>query len=146
MAALIAYIRASTEIDAPLTPPGWDVVPEVDGWSTVYPLGREEDVDVFFHARLVARHPSMPGRAIFVCTGPRAVLDRLAGRIAADALPWTRTWLTLAALRADGSGVAAQIRALWPDERPLDEQGQPIGTVVGHFRRMAGAVGESAEE
>jgi hypothetical protein len=141
MAALIAYIRAETDIASPLIPASWDRTIEDARWVTLYPLP-----EVMFHARLVMRHPSFPGRALFVCTSPSAViLQHLADRIAADGLSWTRTWATLAALRADASTLAMQIKDAWPDERPLDAEGQPIGTLVAHLRRMAGLDGESAE-
>lgn len=141
MAALIALIRAEpAPIDAPLIPTAWDHVEESDRWSTVYPLGRLARPGVFFHARLVLRDGTTPTRALFVCTGARVVLDHLAARIASDALAWTRTWLTLADLRADGGAVAVAIRNAWPDERP-----EGAGALVAHWRRMAGFGGEDAE-
>lgn len=146
MAALLAYIRAeAAPIDAPLIPASWRRTIEADRWASVYPLGRVERPDVFFHARLMLRHPTTPTRAVFVCTGPRVVLDHLAARIAGDALPWSRTWLTIAELRDDSTQLATQMRALWPDERPLDGAGEPIGTLVAHLRRMAGHEAEAAE-
>jgi hypothetical protein len=141
MAALIALIRAEVApTDAPLIPAGWDRIIESDRWCTIYPLGRVARPDIFFHARLVLRDVTTPTRALFVCTGPRVVLDALAARIAADALPWTRTWLTLSALRADNTAAAIAIRNAWPDERPGG-----VGTLVAHWRRMAGFYDEDAD-
>lgn len=145
MSALLAYIRAYDTEDRPLVPAEWGYTIETDRWTTIYPLGREARPDIWLHARLMLRHPSFPARAVFVCTGPRVVLDRLAARIASDALVWTRTWLTLAALRADGTTIATQIKSAWPDERPRDASDQPIGTLVAHVRRMAGFDAESGE-
>jgi hypothetical protein len=147
MGAILAYIRAEADIDAPMIPASWWRTIESSRWVTIYPLGREARPDVMFHARLIMRHPSFPGRALFICTSPSAaILAHLADRIAADALSWTRTWSTLAELRADATTLATQIKAAWPDERPRDAEGQPIGTLVAHLRRMAGLDGESAEE
>lgn len=151
MSALLAYIRAHATEDRPLVPASWDVVIEADRWVTLYPAGREARPDVYFHCRLVVRDPSFAtgatARAVFVCTGARAVLDRLADRIASDALPWTLTWTTLAALRAQAGVVATRLRNAWPDERPRDGQDppQPIGTLVAHWRRMADFDAEDAE-
>lgn len=144
MAALLAYIRAEPDLDLPLIPLSWSYTLEPDRWATIYPLGRDQP-NVFFHARLVMRHPSFPQRAIFICTGPRVVLDRLAERIASDGLAFTRTWLTLQALRDDVTTIAQQIRAAWPDEREHDTSGIPIGPLVAHHRRMASFLSESAE-
>jgi hypothetical protein len=146
VAALIALIRAEASRDAPMIPGSWDCTVGPDRWSVIYPLGRVASPGVFFHARLVLRDGTNPQRAVFVCTGPRAVLDRLANAIAADALAWTRTWLTLAALRADASAPAVAIRNAWPDERPRDANGNPIGASVAHFPRVAGFEAEDAEE
>lgn len=146
MSALLAYIRAEVApLHAPLIPGSWDRVIEDDRWSTIWPLGRAARPEVWFHARLVLRNDTTPTRALFICTGERVVLNALADRIAADALPWTRTWLTLAEIRADATALAVGLRAAWPDERPRNDLGQPIGTLVGHWRRMAGFVHEDAE-
>jgi|SRR6478609_5882287 len=154
MSALLCYVRAQpAPTDAPLVPLAWDVVPESNRWATLYPLGRDARPDVFFHARLIARASGNPQRAAFVCTGPAGVLARLATQIAADSLPWTQTWATLAALRADGGATATAIKAQWPDERPhvwsgppaAPVDGGPIGTLVALYARMAGFDSEDAE-
>lgn len=137
MATLIALIRAeAAPLDAPVVPGSWDRIIEASRWCSLYPLGREDGRHL--HARLVLRDSDTPTRGLFVCTGPRAMLDALADRIAADSLPWTRTWATLAALRADPSAAAVAIRAAWPDERP-----RGVGTLVAHWTRMAGALEEN---
>lgn len=139
MATLLALIRAdAAPLDAPVVPVAWTRVVEADRWCSVYPLGRVDGRHI--HMRLVLRDAGTPTRAVFVCTGPASMLTRLADRIAADGLPWTRTWATLAALRADGSAAAVAVRAAWPDERP-----RGAGTLVAHWRRMAGSLAEDAE-
>jgi hypothetical protein len=139
MATLLAYIRAHATDNAPLVPVQWDRLIEDDGWATIYPLGSEARPDVFFHARLVLRHPSDPNRALFVCTSDRAaMLQHLADRIAEDDLAWTRTWARLPLLRADATALAVALRAAWPDERPRDEGGNPVGARVAHYARMTG--------
>lgn len=40
---------------------------------------------------------------------------------------------------------AAPPRTSWPDERPLNSLGNPVGTRVAHWRRMAGFNAEDAE-
>lgn len=138
MATLVAFVRADAVIDVPLIPGAWELTRHDNRWCTVYPLGREDGRR--FHARLIARAAGNPQRALFVCTGAQAMLDALAARIAADALPWTQTWPTLAALRADAGATATAIRAAWPDERP-----NAGSTLVALWARMAGALGEDAE-
>lgn len=101
MSSLIALIRADAVLDAPAVPQSWQRQVESNGWTSVYPLGKADGR--FFSARLILRQAANPTRALFVCTGPAAMLDRLATAIAADALPWTKTWATLAALRTDGA-------------------------------------------
>lgn len=137
MSALIAFIRADPALDVPIVPAQWDVSIESNRWATLYPAQRG---GVFFHARLIARASGNPGRAVFVCTGAPGVLAVLAARIAADALPWTQTWATLAALRADAGATATAIKAAWPDERPGG-----VGTLVALWARMAGFDTEDAE-
>jgi hypothetical protein len=149
MPALIALIRAEpTPLDAPLIPGSWERSIAADHlfpnrWSIIYPFGRADGR--FFHARLILRDSGNPQRAVFVCTGTRAILDRLAERIAADGLSWTRTWLTLQQLRDDAAPAAAAIRAAWPDERLRDSLGNTVGMLVAHWKRIAGAQGEDAE-
>jgi hypothetical protein len=139
MATLLAFIRAHATDSAPLIPAQWDRTIEDDRWATVYPLGRVARPDVFFHARLVLRDPNDATRALFICTSDRpAMLVHLADRIASDNLPWTRTWSSLAALRADATALAVRLRGAWPDERPRDENNNPVGALVRHLRRMAG--------
>lgn len=148
MPALLAYIRAeSTTIDAPFVPATWDKVYEDNRWSTLYPLGRESRPDVCFHARLMLRNPSLPQRAFFICIGTRSILDLLAARITVElaTFPWFRTWLTLPLFRADAATIASELRAAWPDERPRDASGTPIGVLVALHRRMAGFASEDAE-
>lgn len=150
MSALLAFIRAEPSRDVPLVPASWDVTVEDNRWSTLYPLGRDQP-GVFFHARLIARASGNPLRAVFVCTGAPGVLQRLADRIAADRLPWTQTWATLAALRADSGATATAIKAAWTDERPhaYDAQGAdlgPVGVRVALYGRMAGFNAEDAEK
>lgn len=140
MSALLAFIRADAVLDVPVTPGSWDVVPADNRWCAAYPLGRVARPDVFFHARLIARASGNPGRALFVCTGPAAVLSRLATQIAADGLPWTQTWASLPALRADAGTTATAIKAAWPDERPGG-----TGTLVALWARMAGFNAKDAE-
>lgn len=150
MSALVAFIRADAVLDVPVVPGSWDVSPESNRWASIYPGGRG---GVFFHARLIARASGNPGRAVFVCTGSPGVLAVLAARIAADGLPWTQTWATLAALRADAGATASAIKAAWPDERPhtwsgppgAPVDGGPIGTLVALWARMAGFDTEDAE-
>lgn len=138
MATLIAFVRADAVIDVPVVPGAWEITQHDNRWSTVYPLGREDGRS--FNVRLIARDGSQPQRACFVCTGPAGVLQRLADRIAADGLAWTRTWPTLAVLRADGTAAAIAVRGKWPDERP-----DAGSTLVALWARMAGALGEDAE-
>lgn len=145
MASLLAFIRADASLDVPVTPQGWDVAPEDNRWATIYPLGRVARPDVFFHARLIARASNNPGRALFVCTGPGPVLTRLATAIASDALPWSATWASLPALRADAGPTATAIKNAWPDERPLDADGNPVGVLVALYARVAGYEAESGE-
>lgn len=142
MSAILAYIRADAVQDAPLVPASWDRQPCSNRWCVIYPNGRG---GVFFHARLIARASGNPGRALFVCTGAAGVLTALANQIAADGLPWTQAWASLAALRADGGALATAIKAAWPDERPRDGSGNPVGTLVALWARMAGALAEDAE-
>jgi hypothetical protein len=150
MAALIALIPAEpAPLRAPRIRAGWERTIEDDGWTSVFPGGRADGR--FFSARLILRDAGNPLRAVFVCTGTRAVLNFLANEIEeqrthpTNPMPWLRTWLTLPLLRADGSAPAVAIRAAWPDERRRDELGNPIGTLVAHWRRMAGAPAEDAE-
>ena len=99
MSTLIAFIRADLTLDdTPVLPASWQRTIESDRWTSIYPLGKADGR--YFHARLIARAAGNPGRALFVCTGPAPMLTRLAAAIANDALPWTRTWATLAELRA----------------------------------------------
>jgi hypothetical protein len=150
MSALIALIRADDVLDMPVVPGSWDAEVESNRWATVWPLGRG---GVFFHARLILRQSGNPTRAVFVCTGAAATLSRLATQIAADALPWTQTWASLSALRADAGAVATSIKTAWPDERPHAYTGGPgayvdggsVGTLVALYGRMAGFGGEDAE-
>ena len=137
MSALIAYVRADAVLDVPVVPVSWELVQADNRWCAVYPLGRP---GVFFHARLIARASGQPTRAVFVCTGASAVLSRLATQITADGLPWTQTWASLPALRADAGATATAIKAAWPDERPGG-----TGTLVALWARMAGALSEDAE-
>lgn len=148
MSTLIAYIRAEPEpLDVPRVPALWSVIVEGGRWATVFPLGRPEQPDIWFHARLVFRKAAAPQRALFVCTGRAAVLNRLAARIAADGLAWTRTWSGLVAFRADAEASVVALRAEWPDERLLDEDGDLIGLPLSivHRHRMAGFDAEDAE-
>lgn len=150
MSTLLAFIRADAALDVPLVPGTWDVAAESNRWASVYPLGRIASPGVCFYARLIARASGNPTRALFVCTGAPGVLSRLATMIAADGLPWTQTWATLAALRADGGATATAVKAAWPDERrhAFDAQGTdlgPVGTLVALYGRMAGFDGEDAE-
>jgi hypothetical protein len=151
---LLALIRASV-IDghtAPLVPVGWEVVREAADWSTVYPLGREgssvvggqerEHRDVFFHARAMATVGAFtPPRVAFACVGHPWVLVRLADRIAADGLAWTRTWTKLADLRADATTAATAVKAAWRDERAEGD----AGDVVRLLARIAGFEADDAE-
>lgn len=151
---LVGLIRARPAPEsAPVAPPAWDVVEERDGWSTVYPLGREARPDAFFHARLVGR--TAPQRGIYVVLGPRPLLDMIDARIAADALPWSRSWLGLAAMRADTSPLAVAARAAVVDDRPLTvtsaqgvepvTYGAPIGVRVALRSGMAGFAEDDGE-
>lgn len=151
MSTLIAFITADPTLDAPAIPPTWDRQVESNRWTTVFPLGRGAPS---FSARLMARAAGNPTRALFVCVGPAPMLTRLAAAIAADALPWTKTWATLVALRADAGAIATAIKAAWPDERQHTwtgtppgalVDGGPIGTLVALLGRIAGADAEDAE-
>jgi len=143
---LIAYVRRTG--NTMLTPASWEAIAEDAGWSTVYPLGRDgaseiggqsrAHRDVYFHARLMVAHPSLP-RGLYVCVGHPWVLSRLADAIAADGLAWTRTWSSLAALRSDVSALAAELRASWPAEHIE-------GGGVRLRARMAGHLDDDAEE
>lgn len=152
MSTLIALVRADAVLDAPIVPAQWEAQVESNGWTTCYPLGKGR-ADVFFHARLILRQAGNPQRALFVCTGPAAVLQRLADAIASDALPWTRTWASAAALRADGGAIAQAAKAAWPDDRQRPNTGTleapvlgaPIGPIVALRARMAGYDAEDAE-
>lgn len=138
MSTLIAFIRADPALDVPVVPGTWDLVPESNRWATVYPLGRSDGR--FFCARLIARASGNPQRAVFVCVGSAGMLAALAARIAADGLPWTQTWATLGALRADGGATATAIKAQWIDERPSG-----AGTLVALWARMAGDDADDGE-
>lgn len=148
---LLAYIRAHATLDQPLVPGSWAITQEASRWASVYPLGRPGPV---CHAKLIARTSGNPTRAMFVVTGAPAVLQYVADLIAADALPWTRTWASLAALRADVGAVAVGIRAAWPDERRRAWSGPPgalidggpLGTLVALHFRMAGFDDDDGEE
>jgi hypothetical protein len=143
MSALLAFIRADATRDVPVVPGTWEVVVEDRRWSSVYPLGRADGR--FFSARLIARQSGTPTHAMFVCTGPSAMLTRLANQIGTDGLGFTQTWPSLPALRADAGATATAIKAAWPDERPLDGSGTPVGTLVAHYARVAGFGTEDAE-
>lgn len=148
MSTLIALIRAEAGRDVPVVPGSWELLAESNRWASIYPLGRDQGA-VMFCARLMFRQAAQPTRALFVCTGPAAVLSRLADAIAADGLPWTQTWASLAALRADAGVIATAVKAAWPDERPRTNAGTlaaPVmGSVVTLPARMAGALSEDAE-
>lgn len=149
MSALIVYVRAHATEDRPVAPASWDVVVEADRWSSIYPLGRVARRDVFFHCRLATRDPSFPSgstaRGVFVCTGGQQSLDLLSAQIALDALPWTLSWTAITQLRGQAGATAARLRTSWPEERPLNSLGNPVGTRVAHWRRMAGFHAEDAE-
>lgn len=74
------------------------------------------------------------------------MLNRLATAIVGDGLPWTQTWSSLAALRADAQAVAVAVKGIWPDERQHTFQGAigsrvdkgPVGVLVSLSCRMAG--------
>ena len=146
---LVALIRARPAPEsAPVVPASWDVVEECDGWSTVYPRGREAHPEACFHARLCGRVAAQPLRGVYVVLGPRPLLDMLAARIAADALPWSSSWLGLAALRADTSAPAVAARAAFVDDRPRVVTSAPgvepvvygarVGVLVAMRSGMAG--------
>lgn len=122
---LLAYVRRDDTIPADptvLVPASWALVRESSGWATVYPLGRtgssvvggqmREHRDVFLHAWLGFAHASL-ARACFVVVGHPYALGYLADRVAADALAWTRTWASLAELRADVGTTATLIKSAW---------------------------------
>ena len=128
---LVALIRARPAPEsAPVVPASWDVTEEASGWSTLYPLGREANPDAF------------------VILGPRPLLDMIDARIAADNLPWSASWLGLAALRADASAPAVAAKAAFVDDRPRlvtsapgvepVTYGAPIGVLVALRSGMAG--------
>lgn len=152
MSTLIVLVRADAVLDAPVIPGSWERQVESNRWSTCYPLGKDH-ADVFFHARLMLRQAGNPQRAVFVCTGPAAVLQRLADAIASDGLAWTRTWASAAALRADGGAIAQAVKAAWVDDRQRPNTGTleapvlvaPIGQLVALRARMAGYDGEDGE-
>lgn len=131
-----------------LVPPDWTLVRESDKWATVYPLGtagttviageERNNAAVFFHVRLMVGHATMP-RGLFVCVGHPFILDHLADRIAADKLPWTRTWSALAELRADVTALAVQTLTNWP----LD---QLDGTTRRLMSRIAGFDDDDGEQ
>jgi hypothetical protein len=151
---LLALVRASV-VDghaAPLVPAGWLVQREAADWSTVYPLGREgssvvagqvrEHREVFFHARAMATVGSFsPPRVAFACVGHPWVLAYLAARIASDGLAWTRTWATLADLRADATAAAVAVKDAWRDERAEGDAGERVRLLA----RMAGFEDDDAE-
>lgn len=151
MSTLIALIRAELGRDVPVVPGSWELVPEDNRWSSIYPLGKDQPA-VVLHARLMLRQAGQPQRALFVCTGPAQVLSRLSTAIAADGLPWTQTWASLAALRADAGLVASAVKSAWPDDRPRANTGTlaspvlvPVGNVLALPARMAGALDEDGE-
>jgi hypothetical protein len=139
---LIAYIRAQADADAPMIPGTWSLVEESNRWAAIYPLGRIARSDVSFHARLLVRRTGFtPHRGLFVCVGAPVVLQALADRIAADGLPWTKTWATLAALRSDLTEPAVTLKTSYPDERPEGDSGERVRL----FARMAGFADDDAE-
>lgn len=84
----------------PAVPPTWRVVPECDGWTTLYP--NPERVDLFVHAWLACETTA----GAFVIFGPRALVDAI---VAAA----SRSWTSLAALRADNGAVATAVKTAW---------------------------------
>jgi hypothetical protein len=142
MSTLIVYTAADATLNIPVVPGGWDLTVEGNRWCTIYPLGIG---GVSFFARLIARGTPTT-RAVFVCTGSSAVLNRLATYIAGAGLPWAGSWSTLTALRNDSGATAVAIRAAWVDERPhlfsgpigATVDGGPVGTLVALYARMAG--------
>lgn len=119
----------------PVVPATWTVLPEAGDWYSLWPLGREERPDVFFHAWLALNDGI---RGVFAVIASDAILRALRDSSA-------RTW-TLRELRDDDSTAAQQIKAAWVDERPrlYDEEGNDLGpdpaySPIGLYRRgMAG--------
>lgn len=103
--ACALVVRAVVVIDGykvPSVPGSWDVTPEADGWSTLYPLGRATNPDVYVHAFLGAETTS----GAWFITGPRAVVDQIVALA-------TRSWATLGELRADNGAVATAVKTAW---------------------------------
>lgn len=48
---LIVYIRKEADSNAPLAPSSWAIVSESDNWFSVFPRGREEFPNVYFHMK-----------------------------------------------------------------------------------------------
>lgn len=138
---LLAYVRAHQTLDQPLVPGSWEVMQGDSRWASVWPLGRTANPDTFFHCWMAIRRAGFtPHRGLFVCTGAPSVLQALADRIAADALPWTLTWPSLAAFRADATASVVTLRGEYPDERPPG--GVPL---VALWSRMAGWLDDDGE-
>lgn len=138
---LIAYLQRDDSVSGfptVLIPASWErhIGERVAGvtCAAVWPLGvsgasviggeLRNHADVFFHAYTLVIHATLP-RALFVLTGHPYVLAQLADRIASDALPWTRTWADLPALRASADPVATSSLSSWPTEH-----------IVGGVRRL----------
>lgn len=132
---LIVYIRKQVNSDAPVVPASWTIIPESDNWFSIFPRGREEFPNVYFHMKHMVSHDTLP-RAAYVCVGTPVILQRLADMISSDGLAWTRTWNNLVELRADGTALALALKAAWRD--------QPEGTPI-LASRMLGYVDDDAE-
>ena len=139
---MVAFVRRDDSGARPslLVPASWDKVLEADRWDTIYPLGRIAQPGVFFHARLIFAHATLP-RGLFVVCGTPAVLQYLADRIAEDALSWTRTWANLGALRDDPTPAVQTMITEIIDERPAGD----IGSRARLFSRIAGFEDDDGE-
>lgn len=127
MTSLIFYGRAEAAPSvAPVLPAQAEYVHEVGNRVSIYLLGRERD-QRHIACIMLARDPSFPLRALYAFTGPDAMIAALQARIDADSIAFTRTWPTLGAFRLDATALCDRLRSAWPDDRPLDEQGQPVG-------------------
>lgn len=102
---------------------------EDDSWISLYPRGKGENKDLFFHARLMASSGTMGAYAV------RSYSEEGDNILTSFASASTRAW-SLDELRNDNSPVANRLRAVWKDERSQEQIGGSVPK-ISLLRRMA---------
>lgn len=131
-AIVVVWNRAPDHVDGhmvPDVPAGWDLQCDDGRCIVIWPRGREERPHLFLRCKVVA---ATALKVALLVHGPDAILEAV---LAATPLAWT-----LSELRALGTAAATQIKAAWIDDRPRDENGDPIGPLVA----MSGGYADQA--